>query len=276
MTAEGLLEAFFQQPYAKVMTHEKFAEMAAVGQTLFLLDGIDEIANVEEARRALRGAFHTLVDRYPRCRWVLTSRVVGYDEVPFDVREDERLNRGRSGFCEVQVIAPFDSRRIEQFARKWYALREKAEDVAQKGADDLVKAVHAHPHTLRLARIPNTLTLMALIHRVEAHLPHGKAKLYDKIAEAYLETLDRIKRIRDTVYTLVQKKRWLAYVGFQMQQRRERLGERQGELLVSRPDVIKWIMETMMARRGRRELRTGRRRISRLSRTPEWAPLAER
>jgi hypothetical protein len=34
---------------------------------------------------------------------------------------------------------------------------------------------------------------MALIHRVTAELPSGRVKLYDKIVEAYLETIQRYR-----------------------------------------------------------------------------------
>ena len=56
----------------------------AEGQAFVLLDGIDELGDRETARKNLRSAVFDGMARYPDCRWLLTSRIVGYDEVPFD------------------------------------------------------------------------------------------------------------------------------------------------------------------------------------------------
>ena len=68
--------------------HSRFEDsllgrMLESGQALLLLDGIDEIGSVE-IRSALRGAVHEGMRRYRHCRWIITSRIVGYDEVPFE------------------------------------------------------------------------------------------------------------------------------------------------------------------------------------------------
>ena len=172
------------------------------GQAFLLLDGIDELGG-REARENLRSAVLDGVSRYPACRWLLTSRIVGYEEVPFD-REHDRPDEGPfpdesagelheafsrkgsrklrhmrresgSGRVAIRYIAPFDDRRIAAFARNWYVQREAATTRAEASANHLVRAVHADGSILRLARVPNLLTMMALIHRIEATLPHGRA-----------------------------------------------------------------------------------------------------
>jgi len=58
---------------------------------------------------------------------------------------------------------------------------------------------------------------MALIYRVRARLPHGRALLYNEIAQAYLETIDFYRRIQTRTEPLADKKRWLSRIGFEMQ-----------------------------------------------------------
>ena len=58
-------------------------------------------------------------------------------------------------------------------------------------------------------RIPNLLTFMALIHRVRAMLPDGRALLYNEIGEAYLETIDTFRGLQEMDFPLHQKMRWL-------------------------------------------------------------------
>src|SRR5262249_18813234 len=131
--------------------------------------------------------------------------------------------------------------------------RESDSDRALQGAASLVDAVHQDRATTRLARIPNQLTIMALIHRVRARLPNGKSLLYNEITQAYLETIDDYRQLREDNDTLADKKRWLARVGFEMQQRRTTKGARRHRLRqgtetgVGGDDLRQWIVEGMKA-----------------------------
>jgi internalin A len=227
LDADGLLAAFVAHPIAEKLkaTPDLIQRLLDRGQAFLLLDGLDEIGNLE-VRTALRNAIFDLAERYPSCRFLLTSRIVGYDRMPVDfarrkanIRDGESLHAWESR----RYMAPFTDDQIEKLARNWYARREVADELRKTGALDLVSAIRGSEATLRLARIPNLLTLMALIHRVQRRLPHGRALLFEKISEAYLESIDAFRGIQEVDYPLAQKKRWLAYVGFQMQRRRSEL-----------------------------------------------------
>ena len=264
----GLLQAFLKHAMSAPLRDDTFLhETLAAGQAFILLDGIDEIGDIE-ARETLRLAVFDGFARYPRCRWLLTSRIVDYSEVPFDRHEgynrdgnfdadgpiidrmeDLLIKRSRVAFLpdvERRYIAPFDDPRIEAFARRWYEVREAAAVRAGEDAAHLVKAVHADDGILRLARIPHLLTMMALIHRIEATLPQERALLYDRIAEAYLESIDKYRGIYSGAADLPFKKRWLARVGFEMQRRRDaRDGPDRSEILVDAADVLGWVRAEM-------------------------------
>ena len=284
---DGLLDAFLNHAMSEPLRDGSYLhEMLAQGQGFILLDGIDEIGD-PTARKSLRSAVFDGFARYPRCRWLLSSRIVGYDEAPFDGEADraaqwpgrselrsESLKRslraeGRKmplpqglhespdaargdddGAVVVRYIAPFDNQRIKAFARNWYVQREAAATRAGEDATHLVRAVHADGAILRLARIPNLLTMMALIHRVEATLPHGRALLYERIAEAYLESIDKFRGMYSGAYNLAQKSRWLARVGYEMQRRPSAVessadGVDESELLAESGEVISWLGEEM-------------------------------
>ena len=281
---EGLLDAFLNHIMCKPLRDGKYLhQVLADGKAFILFDGIDEIGNLA-VRKSLRDAVFDGFNRYPDCRWLLSSRIVGYDEVPFDTEletadaitgpdelphaefrmkplrpnEKEKLApqelrkvvgkaRGIGGSRVVtRYIAPFDDQRIEVFARNWYIQREAAATRAGEDALHLVRAVHADDAILRLARTPNLLIMMALIHRVEATLPHGRALLYDRIAEAYLESIDKFRGVYSGAYNLPQKKRWLARVGYEMQRRRKSKGDNgESELLVKSSEVTSWLAEEM-------------------------------
>ena len=281
-------------------------EMLATGQAFILLDGIDEVGD-QAARTNLHRAVFDGFARYPDCLWVLSSRIVGYDEVSFDrnpfdeaplakaraspfegpaVYEDageysndpppsnhgkvsmRRASRGFSatgrGIDDTPVvtrfIAPFDDKRITSFARKWYIQREAAATRAGADASHLVRAVHADPAILRLARVPNLLTMMALIHRIETTLPHW-ARAAVRPHRGGVPGIDRqISGLYSGAHDLPQKKFWLARVGYEMQRRRTLAEETDGEasafrgkaespdsleILVESGDVVAWLAAEM-------------------------------
>ena len=144
-------------------------------------------------------------------------------------------------------LAPFDDVQIRQFAVNWYAQHEREHEIVQQSASEFVAAIQANEGTQRLARIPYLLTLMALIHHKNARLPHGRTELYDRIATAYLESIDLRRQLDQLPYSLAQKKRWLAEVAYRMQLRRSesRQKENQGDILASRAEVERWLKSAM-------------------------------
>ena len=167
-----------------------------------------------------------------------------------DLRHPETAQEFDHDRIITRYIAPFDDRRIEIFARNWYVQREAAATRADEDATHLVSAVHADEGILRLARVSNLLTMMALIHRIEATLPHGRALLYERIAEAYLESIDKFRGVYSGAYNLPQKRRWLARIGYEMQRRRsidqqQENGTDESALIAKSHDVISWVKEEM-------------------------------
>ena len=273
---DGLLNAFLDHDMSAPLREDDglyLKQTLADGQAFLLLDGIDELGD-RETRESLRSAVFDGIARYPDCRWLLTSRIVGYDEVPLDTvrsrsdedlfseeptgesragdskrafREFHRMKRESvGGEVPVRYIAPFDDRRIAAFARNWYVQREAAATRAGANANHLVRAVHANESILRLARVPNLLTMMALIHRIEATLPHGRALLYERIAEAYLESIDKFRGVESSPHNLPRKKSWLARVGFEMQRRRTVDDEAdETNILMDAATVREWLSEEM-------------------------------
>ena len=280
----GLLAAFLNHAMSEPLRDNDYLnQMLSEGRALVLLDGIDELGS-PEARANLRRAVFDGFSLYPGCRWLLSSRIVGYDEAPFDAQFDEGLvatetraeamkdalnadrenlpaaqtsslhakvaSRGTDTTVVTRYMAPFDDQRIDTFASNWYAQRESAVARADEEAAHFVRAVQADAAILRLARVPNLLTMMALIHRLEATLPHGRALLYERIAEAYLESIDRYRGVYSGAYGLPHKKRWLARVGYELQQRRTNEGEQEdehaeSELLANAASVVVWLEEEM-------------------------------
>lgn len=245
------------------------------GRYLLILDGVDEIPL---AHRKTVAAWMRQAAKQ-QAGVLATSRVVGYDDEPVDreakptadlvvgkqrllfrladpsVEEGEtprEMLHVKSGWAQRRYLMPFDDERIAAFSGNWYRLRCGSEQEAQQKTDDLLVALKRSKVTLRLARTPNLLTLMAIVHRERAHLPDGKALLYDEIANAYINTIDNQRKIKpgDALAPFEWKARraWLARVGFEMQKLRDLKTEsenRAASVLASETDVLAWLAQAM-------------------------------
>jgi len=167
-----------------------FEEALEAGRCLVCLDGLDEVWAVGQ-RAMVSDAVKALAARFPRSRYLVTSRLVGYEEVPLDRRDFTH-----------HTILPFEDEDIRQFVRKWYAVRERDHMQRKKKTDDLIATMEREPRIKALATNPLLLTIIALVHRIEAELPNERVKLYDKCITALVETWEEVKGL-----TLAEKQR---------------------------------------------------------------------
>jgi HEAT repeats/NACHT domain len=139
------------------------------GRILFLLDGMDEIIDTIQ-RREVAQRIEEFAFSHPRCRILVTSRVVGYREA--------QLSREFSQF----TISPFEDNEIHRFIQSWYKALGMPE-----GADKLVQAIEGSPSIRRLASNPLLLTVIALIHWRGDKLPRHRVRLYRLASETLVD-----------------------------------------------------------------------------------------
>ncbi|MFT3787830.1 MAG: NACHT domain-containing protein [Tepidisphaeraceae bacterium] len=225
-----LLKQFLAHPIGQALGSLADVESLLLqGRAIVFIDGIDELPTRVTRRRVVESIQRAFLD-FSRVRCVATSRVVGYDECPLDVMRLEvpsnvpkprwtledripeedirahapdpeawlearnsRLGGTRSLVAQVatrMIVAPFDDARIALFVRNWNARHETDSTVREARSTELIQAIHRSPSVVALARVPNLLTMIALVYRVYLKLPDGRALLYERIAQAYLESID--------------------------------------------------------------------------------------
>jgi internalin A len=244
------------------ITPEWLIVYLTAGRAILMVDGVDEVGSRAEREHLRDEVILPLLKDAPRAWIFITSRVVGYDEVPFEFKiSHEERHPNLEGGLECLYVVPFNDEEIRQFVIRWYALREAFPDRQQEGIESLMRALNQNDRVKRLANNPQLLTLIALVHRVTANLPSGRVELYDKIVEAYLETIQVFRKL-GTPARLDEMKRWLANVGWRMQMRRDEVPPTNGaevfedqgdELLVGRSDIKRWLVEAIEKERGAEE-----------------------
>lgn len=273
---EDVLDAFLDSPVAKNIkeNRELLISYCKEGKVLLLVDGLDEVS--PELREQLQVAFGLFFLNYNSSFSIFTCRKIGYDAAPLgfstvgDLKEgdideysDKKTKFAQLAFSTIGKVvskilpqspvevflAPFSDKQISLFSLNWY--RENLsgnEDGASLLRDDFVTSIKSNDSTLQLARTPQLLTMMALVFKVRSNLPNGRAVLYELIAQAYLESIDKARRLKDP-FSWQDKKRWLAKIAFEMQMQRtskeNTSSESSRELLASKQQVLSWIVSAL-------------------------------
>ena len=188
------------------------------GSAIFLLDGLDEIFD-PESRKEVASQLVRFCVRYPSARFLVTSRIIGYDLVAPILRD--------AGF-QHYLLQELDEEQQNRFLTRWHELaysecHERAEKLNRLRASiSDVAAIR------ELAENPLLLTLMALLNRHQ-ELPRDRNELYEQASRILLQQWDATKALKDdpllAEYSLDYKDKQaiLRAVAFRMQTEAEGL-----------------------------------------------------
>jgi hypothetical protein len=195
-----------------------FLKMLDKKRCIFLLDGLDEVANDEEFRTVIR-EIKGFSSRYAGNKFIITSRFSGW--------------RGGTGsaFQEFQVDDLTDSQ-IREFIDDWYQAIEEnrvlggieAETPTEKAqrfrrarsrAEDLKNALQEVESIRRLAENPLLLSIICFVHYHKT-LPQERLSLYEDCSKLLLLQWDREKGlpVDDTDLTLKRKEAIMQEIAF--------------------------------------------------------------
>jgi len=145
---------------------------------LLFMDGLDEVTD-KRMRNQVAYWVDDLMARYPFNHYVVTSRIVGYQE--------SRLGAGFKHF-ELQ---PFGASEIATFSRQWYhAIAQNSDqdfDHADKQAGGLIHSISQNASVMRLASNPLLMTIIVMIYHKGKKLPNKRIELYDYSTETFLD-----------------------------------------------------------------------------------------
>lgn len=157
------------------------------GQAILLFDGLDELPS-RDFKSLIRQRIDSFGQSFPNNTILVTSRLVGYEA---ESRFDDSYGHYR--------VAKLKVSEIQKFINDWYAARIDDQVERCRNAADLIKIItHPDSDSIReLARNPLLLTIVALVHRIDAVLPDQRVVLYQKCTETLLNTWYKSKRLDD-------------------------------------------------------------------------------
>ncbi|NCF69846.1 MAG: SUMF1/EgtB/PvdO family nonheme iron enzyme, partial [Chloroflexi bacterium] len=164
------------------------------GRAIVFLDGLDEVPGTRQ-RLYVRDAVAAFAANYPGNRFLVTCRILSYQQPDDDEEPDLRLDPDD---FPVYEIAPFDEAKIDRFIDAWYAELARIGSVPAKDAQRLagrLKEAVRRPDLWRLAPTPLLLTVMSLVHaHDQGHLPDGRALLYERTVDMLLWRWEEVKK----------------------------------------------------------------------------------
>ena len=171
-----------------------FEKALDAGQAVVLLDGMDEVADPNLRARVAR-LIEDFTLAYPKARFVVTSRIVGYNG-------SARL----SGDYALSTVRDFTLEDVRQFLSHWHRLVavgqmgavESAEVFAKSQTAQLMSAIQANERVRELAINPLMLTVIALVHRDRVKLPDRRAELYAEAVDVLLGKWDEARGVKET------------------------------------------------------------------------------
>jgi hypothetical protein len=160
------------------------------GRALVLIDGVDELP--ERQRLSARKWLYSLLEEFPDCRFVITTRPPA---VPSDW-----LQAGEFGLFELLPMATSD---ITTFVQHWHDAAKSAvahvvgeEKVLSKYEVELNRVINAIPTIRNLATTPLLCAMLCALNRERrTQLPRDRMELYRVALESLLDRRDAEREI---------------------------------------------------------------------------------
>ncbi len=232
--------------HLQVPVSEDFLEQAlAEGRAAVLLDGLDEVGSAGE-REAMRERVQAFCHGYPQAPVLVTSRIAGYGDAPLR-QPGSFVGRGGSTWFTHLELAPFSDEDLRLFVSHWYGVQEPDDPIVRdRGIADLTAALNAEPRVRELAHNPMLATLVALIHRNEAHLPGERAALYDLCVKTLIETWPAARKRSFREIDERLQRAYLEALAWRMQSLREQADR---EMTIERRQLVEALVEIVSERR---------------------------
>jgi energy-coupling factor transporter ATP-binding protein EcfA2 len=145
---------------------------------ILLIDGLDEVIDTP-LRNIVTHQINDLVARYPNNKYIVTSRIVGY--------QDSKLG----GRFSHYVLEKFSLDDVNIFGKQWYkAIAENTDKdyaKAERLAQNLFSSISRNQSVIRLATNPLLMTIIAMINHTGKKIPNKRVELYEVATETFLE-----------------------------------------------------------------------------------------
>ena len=148
-----------------------FSKAAVSGSAIFLIDGLDELAENDKGRAA--SFLENIASEYPLSKVIASCRTDDFHDSP-----DYSALR-KFSICTLQ---PYSVDDLLGYISKWYLAFGKRQNYSparrERAVAQLGHAIQADDALLGLARTPLLTALICLVHAIRSELPRTRSLLY--------------------------------------------------------------------------------------------------
>ncbi|AYG57803.1 NACHT domain-containing protein [Rhizobium jaguaris] len=213
------------------------------GRAIIFFDGLDELPG-PQFKGLMRRRIDSFCTSYPINTAIVTSRIVGYEA---DVRFDAPYRHFR--------VAKLRLTEIEEFVSDWYGERIKEEVERSRNIADLVKVINNPDNdAIRdLSKNPLLLTIVTLVHRIDAVLPDQRVVLYQKCTETLLNTWNKAKKQDDEpIKGRIEQRNRLRVEAIAYWMHRNSL-QAKGRAVAPHSEIVKFLTEHIESKEKKRD-----------------------
>lgn len=200
-TIQAIVNQLRRQPFWYDGLDRLLPDLVRRGQVLFLVDGLEDLPEMEQTFGRLRDALLDGMWRFPACSWVITSEPHFYDSAP--LREEAidtdplppslaKLPMTKGFDIPTWHLQPLDSIAVRRFVEKYQELHRSGPTAVRAAAKDLRVSISRSLLALDLSTTPSLLTLLAESHGRLGHLSTDDSEIFTAMVEATAEIIRRI------------------------------------------------------------------------------------
>ncbi|WP_170198307.1 NACHT domain-containing protein [Streptomyces chryseus] len=158
------------------VTEEEAGDLATLGRSFVIFDGIDEIVDVGRRTTFVR-TVEAFANRYPLIPVLVTARRVGYNKAPFKAKD-----------FVIYELDDFSVEQVGQYTEKWFAATERSEQDRQAFLRETENVPDVRTN-------PLMLSLLCALYRARGYIPRNRRTVYEACADLLFQRWDAMRHI---------------------------------------------------------------------------------
>ncbi|MGW7048289.1 NACHT domain-containing protein [Streptomyces avermitilis] len=155
---------------------EAVGDLATLGRSFVIFDGIDEIVDVGRRITFVR-TIEAFANRFPLIPILITARRVGYGKAPFNTRH-----------FDIYELDDFSLEQVGQYTEKWFAATERSEQ-------DRLSFLRETENVPDIRTNPLMLSLLCALYRARGYIPRNRRTVYEACADLLFQRWDAMRHI---------------------------------------------------------------------------------
>ncbi|XUL89448.1 NACHT domain-containing protein [Streptomyces galilaeus] len=159
---------------------ETINDLATLGRTFVIFDGVDEIINITRRQSFVR-TVEAFANRYPLISLLITARRVGYSKAKFNPKE-----------FSVYELDDFSDAQVIEYTKKWFSITERSEHERESFLRETENVPDVRTN-------PLMLSLLCVLYRARGYIPRNRRTVYESCADLLFQRWDAMRHIEQPV-----------------------------------------------------------------------------